>query len=67
MNAAMENLLHRAGTLVARRLHDDLQDVASPRATVDVSISRVNRHAIDEALVLGEGAVEDGKLALGNV
>ena len=64
MNTAMEDFLHRASTPITCRFNNDLEDVASACSAVDVGVSRINRHTIDEAFVLGKGTVKDCQLAL---
>ena len=63
MNAASEYFMHGSCSLVARRSNGYFENIARARAAVQICVRRVNRHTIDEPLVLGQLAVDAGQLA----
>ena len=53
MNAASENFMHWSRSLVARRSNRYFKNIARACAAVQICVRRVNRHTVDESLVLG--------------
>lgn len=58
MNAASENFMHWSRSLVARRSNRYFKNIARACAAVQICVRRVNRHTVDESLVLGQLAVD---------
>ena len=63
MNASSEYFMHGSCSLVARRSNCYFKNVARACAAVQICVGRVNRHTINEPLVLGQLAVDAGQLA----
>jgi len=49
--------------LIACDVNEDLEDVSSACATVQVRVSWINRHTIDEFLILGQLAINVSQFA----
>lgn len=56
----MENLMHGASSLVAGVINLNLEDIASASATVSKRVICINCHAVNEAFIVAELAVDIG-------
>ena len=52
MDAAVENLMHGASSLVAGVIDLNLEDVASASAAVSKRVICIDRHAVNEAFIV---------------
>ena len=52
MDAAVENLMHGASSLVAGIIDLNLEDIASTSATISKRIICINRHTVNEAFIV---------------
>ena len=59
MDAASENFMDRASSVVACRCYIDFKNVTCSSATVERGICLINGDAIDEASYLAELAVDE--------
>ena len=60
MDAAVENLMNGASSLVAGVINLNLEDIASASATVSKGVISINCHAVNEAFIVAELAVDIG-------
>ena len=56
----MENLMYGASSLVASVINLNLEDIASASATVSKGVISINCHAVNEAFIVAELAVDIG-------
>ena len=60
MDAAVENLMHGASSLVAGVINLNLQDITSASATVSKGVICIDCNAVYEALIVTQLAVDIG-------
>ena len=60
VDASVENLMHRASSLVTGIINLNLEDIASARATVSKGIICINCHTVYEAFIVAQLAVHIG-------
>ena len=60
MDAAVEDLMHGASSLVAGVINLNLQDIASASAAVSKCVICIDCHAVNEAFIVTQLAVDIG-------
>lgn len=63
MDTTLEDLVHWTISLIAGSLDLNLDDVSHPGATIEIRVTLVDRHTVDEALDMAQLTVDEGQLA----
>ena len=63
MDSTLEDLVHWTISLIAGSLDLNLDDVSHPGAAVEIRVTLVDRHAVNEALNMAQLTVNEGQLA----